>query len=72
MTGLWITSSAFTLGRVKLNLFFSLPNRKRKIGTLDIQYGDAKIKQHSKVLYLGCELDERLSGEVTDGLESYR
>ena len=29
-----------------------------------IYYGDAKIKQYSKVTYLGCELDESLSGEA--------
>ena len=45
-------------------ILFSTKNRKRKIGTLDIQYGDVKIKQHSKVTYLGYELDESLSGEV--------
>ena len=36
-----------------------------RIGTLDIQYGDVKIKQFSKVTYyLGCELDESLSREA--------
>ena len=44
------------------SVLFSTKNRKRKIGTLDIQYGDVKIKQYSKVTYLGCELDERLLG----------
>ena len=44
------------------SVLFSTKNRKRKIGTLDIPYGDAKIKQYSKVTYLGCELDERLLG----------
>ena len=39
-------------------------NRKRKIGTLDIQYGDVQIKQYSKVTYLGCELGENLLGEA--------
>ena len=29
-----------------------------KIGTLDIKYGDVKIKQYSKVTHLGCELDD--------------
>ena len=46
------------------SILFSTKNRKRKIGTLDIQYGDVKIKQYSKVTYLGCELDESLSGEA--------
>ena len=31
---------------------------------MDIQYGDVKIKQYSKVTYLGCELGENLSGEA--------
>ena len=46
------------------SILFSTKNRKRKIGTLDIQYGAVKIKQYSKVTYLGCELDESLSGEA--------
>ena len=37
------------------SILFSTKNRKREIGTLDIQYGDVKIKQYSKVTYLGCE-----------------
>ena len=43
---------------------FSSRNRKRKVGTLGRQYCNVKIKQHSKVTYLGCELDERLSVET--------
>ena len=46
------------------SILFSTKNRKWKIGTFDIQHGDVKIKQYSKVTYLGCELDESLSGEV--------
>ena len=46
------------------SILFSTKNRKKKIGTLDIQYGDVKIKQYSKVTYLGCELDENLLGEA--------
>ena len=30
---------------------------------LDLRYGDIEIKQHSKVTYLGCILDNDLSGE---------
>ena len=37
-------------------ILFSRKNRKMKIGALGIQYGDVKIKQDSKVTYLGCEL----------------
>ena len=46
------------------SILFSTKNRKRKVGTLDIQYGDVKIKQYSTVTYLGCELDESFSGEA--------
>ena len=46
------------------SFLFSPKNRKRKIGTLDRQYSDIKIKQYSKVKYLGCELDENLPGEA--------
>ena len=45
------------------SILFSNNNRKRKIRTLDIQYGDVKIKQYSKVTYSGCELDDSLLGE---------
>ena len=46
------------------SILFSTKNRKSKIGTLDIKYGDFKIKQYSKVTYLGSELDENLSEEA--------
>ena len=46
------------------SILFCTKDRKRKTGTLDIQYGDVRIKQYSKVTYLGCELDESLSGEA--------
>ena len=31
---------------------------------MDIRYGDVKIKQYSKVTYLGCEPNESLLGEA--------
>ena len=46
------------------SILFSTKSRKRTIWTLGIKYGDVKIKQYSKVTYLGCELDESLSGEA--------
>ena len=49
--------------KTKSTLFFD-KNKKRKIGVLDIQYGDVKIKHYRKVTYLGCNLDESLSGEA--------
>ena len=42
-------------------ILFSTKNRKRTIGTLDIQYGDVRIKEYSKVTYLDFELDKSLS-----------
>ena len=44
------------------SILFCTKDRKRKTGTLYIQYGDVRIKQYSKVTYLGCELDKSLSG----------
>ena len=43
MTGLWITSCAFTLGEVKLNPF-ALTRMKKERCTLDIKYVDIEIK----------------------------
>ena len=49
------------MGRIKLNLFFSPPKtEKKEVESLNIQYGDVKIKQYSKLTYLGYELDESL------------
>ena len=61
----WFVDNKLSIhfGEDKTKSLFSTKNRKRKIGTVDIQYGDVKIKQYSKVTYLGCEFDERLSGE---------
>ena len=40
-------------------------NRKMKnIRELEIKHGDIKIKQYPQVVYLGCILDSRLSGEA--------
>ena len=33
----------------------------KKVRKLNIKYGDIQIKQHSKVKYLGCMLDETMS-----------
>ena len=46
------------------SILFPTKNRKKKIGILDIQYGEVKTKQYSEVTYLGCELDESLLGEA--------
>ena len=46
------------------SILFSTKNRKRRIGTVDKENGEAKIKQYSKVTYIGCELHESLLGET--------
>ena len=44
-------------------ILFSSKRNVKKASLLNIQYKDKKIKQYSKVTYLGCILDETLSGE---------
>ena len=51
-------STHFGEDKTKSILFFR-KNKKRKIGTSEIRYGNINIKQYSKVTYLGCELDEK-------------
>ena len=48
--------------KIKSILFASKVKRKN-IKKLHIKYGDIQIKQRSKVKYLGCLLDEAISGE---------
>jgi len=45
------------------SILFSPLNKSKKVDKLNISYGDIKIKQYSKVTYLGCILDESLSEE---------
>ena len=42
------------------SIIFTSKNKLKKVGNLSIQRGDIQIKQHSKVTYLGCILDEDL------------
>ena len=44
-------------------ILFASKTKIKKLKKLDINHGDINIKQHSKVTYLGCILDEDLSGE---------
>ena len=53
----------FRKGETK-SILFSTKNKKKKIGILEIKYGNINIKQYSTATYLGCELDESLSGEA--------
>ena len=44
-------------------ILFGRKNKHTDRKNLDIRRGDIKIKQHTSVTYLGCILDENLSGE---------
>ena len=45
------------------SILFGSKRRLKNLNELDIRRGDIKIKQHTKVTYLGCILDNNLSGE---------
>ena len=45
------------------SILFGSKHKIKKSKPLNIQYNDIKIKQYSKVTYLGCILDETLSRE---------
>ena len=47
------------------SILFTPKHRSKSIGQIDISYKDIKIKQCQKVTYLGCVLDECLTGEST-------
>ena len=51
----------FDEGKTK-SILFSPKHRSKPIEQIDISY-KIKIKQYSKVTYLGCVLDECLTGE---------
>ena len=53
---------SFTLPKIRLNPFFLSLNEKEKVPNIIIKYKDIQIKQRSKVTYLGCILDEAISG----------
>ena len=46
------------------SFFFASKRRAKSIRQLNINYKDINIKQHSKVTYLGCVLEEKMSGEI--------
>ena len=50
--------------KIRQTQYFFLLNLKRQIKKLHVKYGDIQIKEHSKGNYLGCLLDETMSGEV--------
>ena len=45
------------------SILFASKLRAKNIRQLNIKYKDINIKQHSEVTYLGCVLDETMSGE---------
>ena len=46
------------------SILFTSKFKIRKVRKLNIKYENIQIKQHSKVKYLGCMLDEAMSGET--------
>ena len=44
-------------------ILFGTKDRLNKVSSLDIKYGEKHIKQYHTVTYLGCLLNETLSGE---------
>ena len=44
------------------SILFGTKQLLHKGKSLNIRYGDTEIKQHTKVTYLGCILDNDLSG----------
>ena len=45
------------------SILFASKRKIKKVPKLNIIYKNIQIKQHSKVTYLGCILDETMSGE---------
>ena len=46
------------------SILFASKFKIKKVRKLNIKYGNIQLKQHSKVKYLGCMLDETMSGET--------
>ena len=46
------------------SILFASKFKNKNIKKLNIKYGDIQIKQHSKVKYLGCLMDETMSREA--------
>ena len=47
------------------SILFASKFKNKNIKKLNIKYVDIQIKQHSKVKYLGCLMNETMSGEAT-------
>ena len=46
------------------SILLALKFKRKKVRKLNKKYGNIQIKQHSKVKYLGCMLDETMPGET--------
>ena len=60
VNGLWITD--FGEDNTK-SILFASKRKMKKVPKLNVNYKNIKIKQHSKVTYLSCMLDETMSRE---------
>ena len=47
-------------------ILFASQCKIKNIKKLNIKYHDIEIKQYSQVIYLGCVMDETMSGEPMD------
>ena len=62
----WFVSNKLSihLGEDKTkSILFSSKSKIKKTSPLNVQHNAKKVKQHSKVTYLGCIFNETLSGE---------
>ena len=48
------------MGSKQKSILFSPKHRSKSKEQIDISFKDAKVKQYSKVTYLGCALDDGL------------
>ena len=53
----------FGVGKTK-SILFTTKFKTKKVRKRNVKDGDIQIKHHSKVKYLGCMLDETMSGEI--------
>ena len=59
----WFVDNRQSIHFGEESILFSPKHRSKSTGQIDISYKDIKIKQYSKVTYLGCVLDKCLTGE---------
>ena len=61
----WFVDNRLSIhfGEEKTKSILFASKHKIKVPKLKIKYKNIQIKQHSKVTYLGCILDETVSGE---------